>query len=99
MWHSSSSSGLGLAGSSCCFRGEERAHSGLNPFLPMLQLCLDGAAARLQVGTRVVLSGILRGGLSSPCPAPDADSYTFSRELVANLQLLVSLLPSPPALV
>lgn len=34
-------------------------------------------------------SGLDPKCLSSLCPAPDADSYTFSRELVANLQLLV----------
>lgn len=68
MWHSSSRSGSGLLGPSCCFKGEGRAHSGLNPFLPMLQLGLDGAAARLQVGTRVVLSGIFREWAGSEMP-------------------------------
>lgn len=101
VWHSSSRSGSGLAETSCCFKGEGRAHSGSTLFSPCFS-CLGGAAARLQVGTGVVLSGIPRDWAGSEVPEqplPSNHSCTFSRELVADLQLLVSLLPSPLALV
>lgn len=58
--------------------------------------------ARLQRGIKGVLCatgkqhGVPRGVfdlrcLSSPCPASCADGYTFSKELVAKLQLLAGL--------
>lgn len=67
-----------------------------------LQLCLDGLTARLEMGMKGALCatrkrrGVLRHGWdprwpSSPCPVPCADGYAFSKELVANLQLLASL--------
>lgn len=47
------------------FQGWGKGTFWAEPFSP--QVCLDGAAARLQVGTRVVFSGILREWLDLRC--------------------------------
>lgn len=75
--------------------------SGPNPLPPVVSSSV-WVTARLQMGIKGVLCatgkrcGVPWGGLdlrclSSPCPAPHADGYTFSKELVARLQLLAGL--------
>lgn len=103
-WHSSCRSGSGLAGTQLLFQGVGwgKGMFWTEPSSPCaLQLCLDRATARLQVAMKGVLCAtgkwcVSPGGgwdlrwPSGPCPAPCADGCAFSKELVANLQLLAS---------